>query len=163
MYLRPGAQPDKPIMATREVVSGFDCTAETPFKSVWITAYPLFENLPHAVATVVLVFSKRDCVVFYSFQTVKEIDWGKLAPIESQKWTYFTVLMKSELDASSASLKLIKSFEVFLTKEVKQRLGLVDEEAAPVKATKKNEEERGGSKPSADSQRKTARNQPESK
>ena len=112
---------------------------------------PLFENLPHAVATVVLVFSKRDCVVFYSFQTVKEIDWGKLAPIESQKWTYFTVLMKSELDASSASLKLIKSFEVFLTKEVKQRLGLVDEE------------ERGGSKPSADSQTKTARNQPELK
>src|SRR5439155_1381410 len=75
----------------------------------------------------------------------------KLAPIESQKWTYFTVLMKSELDASSASLKLIKSFEVFLTKEVKQRLGLVDEE------------ERGGSKPSADSQTKTARNQPELK
>ena len=78
IYLRPGARRDKPIMATREVVSGFDCTAETPFKSVWITAYPLFKNLPHAVATVVLVFSKRDCVVFYSFQTVKEIDWGKL-------------------------------------------------------------------------------------
>ena len=30
IYLRPGARRDKPIMATREVVSGFDCTAETP-------------------------------------------------------------------------------------------------------------------------------------
>jgi len=128
-YLRP-ATLTKPVMATREVITSFDCTAETPYKAIRVTAYPLYENLPHAVAVIVFVFSKRDCVVFYSFQTVKEMDWGKLAPIEGRRWTYATFAMKTDPDAKSAADSMIKLFEAFLTKQVKEKLGLVEDDSA---------------------------------
>jgi hypothetical protein len=71
------------VTKQRQVIGGFDCTAETPFKSMRITAYPNYENLPYAVAVMVFIFSKKECVFFYMFQTVKELDWGKPAAIET--------------------------------------------------------------------------------
>jgi hypothetical protein len=122
-----GSTKPQMITRTREIVTGVASTADAPYRSIRITARPLFENLPHAVAAIVFVFSKRDCVFFYTFQTVKEIDWGKLAPIESQKWTYFTRKIKDDLLATKATADLLKWFEEFLSKEVKERLGLKDD------------------------------------
>jgi Caspase domain len=150
IYLRPTVGGNKPVLQTRQVVSGFDCTATVPFKGIRITAHPLFENLPHAVGMVLFVFSKKDCVFFYAFQTVKELDWGKLAPIESRRWTYFTVTMKADLLAHAACQDLVRRFEQFLIKEVKERLGLEDEKTESSKSTNQKDE----SKPAAKSETK---------
>jgi hypothetical protein len=115
------------VQKQRTVISGVDCTAQTPFKSVRITAFPTYENLPHAVAIIVLVFSKKDCVLFYMFQTVKELDWGKLAALETRKWNYTKIIMKQDPDAHLTSADLAHRFEVFLTKVAKEKLGLEDE------------------------------------
>ncbi len=131
--LRLAFEPRKMVKKKREVIAGFDCTAETPFKSVRITAYPNYENLQHAVAVIVFVFSKKECVLFYIFQTVKELDWGKLAGIEPRKWSYTSVVMKSDPEAAKTASELMQRFESFLTKSAKERLGLVEEtkEAQP--------------------------------
>lgn len=121
------------VKKQRRVIGGFDCTADTPFKSVRMTAYPSYENLPHAVAVIVFVFSKKDCVLFYMFQTVKELDWGKLAAIDPRKWSYMSVVMKRDIDATKTGNDLVQRFEGFLTKIAREKLGLIDEtkEAQP--------------------------------
>lgn len=123
----------KMVKKQRRVIGGFDCTAETPFKSVRMTAYPSYENLPHAVAVIVFAFSKKDCVLFYMFQTVKELDWGKLAAIDPHKWSYMSVVMKRDIDATKTANDLVQRFESFLTKVAREKLGLIDEakEAQP--------------------------------
>jgi hypothetical protein len=127
MYRLGFPEERKMVTKQRQVIAGFDCTAEVPFKSVRITAYPTYENLPYAVAALVFVFSKKECVFFYMFQTVKELDWGKLAAIEARKWGYFSIVMKRDPDAMKASMDLIQKFEVFLTKVARDKLGLQDE------------------------------------
>ncbi|HYS96732.1 MAG TPA: hypothetical protein VEL08_09420 [Chthoniobacterales bacterium] len=92
-----------------------------------MTAYPSYENLPHAVAVIVFVFSKKDCVLFYMFQTVKELDWGKLAGIDQRKWIYMSVVMKRDTDATKTANDLVQQFETFLTKIAREKLGLTDE------------------------------------
>ena len=124
----------KMVKKQRWVITGVDCTAETPFKSVRMTAFPSYENLPHAVAVIVFVFSKKDCVLFYMFQTVKELDWGKLAALDSRKWSYMSVVMKRDTGATRTATDLVQRFENFLTKIAREKLGLIDEakEAQPV-------------------------------
>src|SRR5439155_20899551 len=60
LYTLALAPARKMVKKERQVITGFDCTAETPFKSIRMTAYPSYENLPHAVAVIVFVFSKKD-------------------------------------------------------------------------------------------------------
>jgi hypothetical protein len=74
--------------------------------------------------------------LFYAFQTVREVDWGKLATLETRKWTYSTRAMKTDLDGAQTSRTLVEQFETFLTKEVKQRLGLTQEEPTSAAAGK---------------------------
>lgn len=113
----------------RQVPDSFDCTAECPLKSIRLTALPRFDNLPHAVAVVVFVFSKRDCVIFYMFQTVKELDWGKLGTLKVAKWNYMTVVMKADLEAEKAAAGISQRFEDYLIKIVREKLGLTDKDA----------------------------------
>ena len=134
------------VTKQRQVVVGFDCTAETPFKSIRITAYPAYENLPHAVAVIVFVFSKKDFVVFYTCQTVKEMDWGKLANVDSRKWSYFSVVMKKDPSATKAAGDLIQRFETFLTKVAREKLGL-EEEAQEADAKTENKDASKAEKP----------------
>jgi len=61
------------------------------------------------------------------FQTVKELDWGKLAELETQKWNYVKIVMKQDPDATKTATDLMHRFEVFLTKVAKEKLGLTDE------------------------------------
>jgi len=98
-----------------------------------MTAYPSYENLPHAVAVIVFAFSKKNCVLFYMFQTVKELDWGKLAAIDPPKWSYMSVVMKRDIDATKTANDLVQRFESFSTEIAREKLGLIDgtKEAQP--------------------------------
>lgn len=119
----------KTVTRTRSVVSGFDSTAETPYKIVNIRATPAFENLPNARVTIVFVFSKKECVLFYTFEKVRESDWGKLGDAERQQWIYTRVKMKLDLAGSRAASNLLREFGEFLDKAVREKLGLLSEDA----------------------------------
>jgi hypothetical protein len=141
LYSLALSSPRKMVTKQRQVIAGFDCTAETPFKSVRMTAYPSYENLPRAVTVIVFVFSKKECVLFYMFQTVKELDWGKLAAIDPRKWSYMSVVMKRDSNATKTANDLIQRFENFLTKAAREKLGLIDETKGAQSAGEKSDPE----------------------
>ncbi len=73
----------------------------------------------------------KDFALFHMFQTVKELDWGKLASIEKHKWSYSTVVMKRDMNGTKTAHELVQRFETFLTKVARERLGLTEETKEP--------------------------------
>jgi len=58
--LNPSLSPQRKMVKKQIwVIAGVDCTAQTPFKSVRITAFPNYQNLPHAVAVIVFYLLEK--------------------------------------------------------------------------------------------------------
>lgn len=111
----------------RKVVSGFDSTADIPFKSVHLIAEPTLHNIPWWKWHCVFIVSKAYIRCFVTHLRLREVNWNERTETGNIDWRIEEFVTKDVTGAKKKIEDLLDQFADSITRYLMEKYGLTQD------------------------------------
>jgi hypothetical protein len=114
-------RPNRTAIRHRQVLTGYDLTAEVPFKCIYINFRPLYPNLPHYSAMITFIFSKKEIRFFHALVAYKERSWTTREISTDFDWETTTFQLKDVESIKAFMNKCFNDFSRFVLETIRKK------------------------------------------
>ncbi|QUI70957.1 caspase family protein [Pseudoalteromonas sp. M8] len=110
------------IEKERQVIDGFEFTAEAPIRSLKFHFRPKHAALDNYCLTIVLLFSRRSLVIFHSKESLPYKSWDCISNPCCLDWKVKSIMLKNSEGIVNYIKGLIVSMTSYITEDISQKL-----------------------------------------
>lgn len=110
------------IEKERQVIDGFEYTAESPLRSLKLYFRPKHAALDNYCLTIVVLFSRRSLVVFHSKESLPYKSWDGISNPRCLDWKAKSIMLKNSEGIVKYIKDLVVSMTSYVTEDISQKL-----------------------------------------
>jgi hypothetical protein len=110
------------IKKTRQIVSGFEYTYHNDNNVLKINLEPNYVSAKPALIYMILIYSKTELVIHYSYESIKFTDWLSTDKPKCEVWRYKNIKLKDDNSILEASKEIISEIACWAINEIKRSL-----------------------------------------
>jgi len=110
------------IEKERQIIDGFEYTAESPLRSLKLHFRPRHAALDNYCLTIVVLFSRRSLVIFNSKESLPYKSWDSISNPRCLDWKAKSIMLKDSEGIVKYIKELVVSMSSYVTEDISQKL-----------------------------------------
>lgn len=110
------------IEKERQIIDGFEYTAESPLRSLKLHFRPRHAALDNYCLTIVVLFSRRSLVIFNSKESLPYKSWDSISNPLCLNWKAKSIMLKDSESIVKYVKELVVSMSSYITEDISQKL-----------------------------------------
>ena len=110
------------IEKIRQVLSGIEYKAETPFEALHIKYMPKENSIDNYSLMIVIIFSRKDLVIFSSIEDLGYKNWDIASEMECKNWKINKLKLKDKNNISIFIDELVEESSKFILEDIENKL-----------------------------------------
>ncbi|WP_411349400.1 caspase domain-containing protein [Paenibacillus sp. WLX2291] len=117
----------------RKVIDSYEITEDSlPYNIIEIDLNPIYSNLIKYNCSLIFAFSKKELLIFYSYNLYREVKWGEFE-IKQMDWRRGSkVLFKENNDIKSQIDDILNGFNEFVTNNLKKHFNTSNDDTGSI-------------------------------